>query len=189
METIALLGTAALLALSIGIPVGLWCGRKKTAYVVVKPILDFMQTMPAFVYLLPVIAFFGVGKPSGIIATMIFGMPPVIRLTALGISEVPSSIREAATAYGASHFFLLFYVDLPLAQQAILTGVNQSLLMCLSLAVVAPLNAAQGLVENILSALQHADVGKGILAGIAILLCAVILDRLIQIGLGRKVDE
>lgn len=180
MATVALLGTAAALCVAIGIPLGVWCGRKPRVYSAMRPVLDFMQTMPAFVYLIPVIAFFGIGKPPGIIATLVFGMPPVIRLTALGIANVPETVREAATAFGASRRFLLFKVDLPLAMPSIMTGVNQTLLMCLSMVVIASLIGAKGLGEDVLSALQYAAVGQGILAGMAILLCAIVLDRIVQ---------
>ena len=183
MATIALLGTAAFLAIVLGIPLGIWCGRNPRLYSIIRPILDFMQTMPAFVYLIPVIAFFGIGKPPGIIATLIFGMPPVVRLTALGLSGVPEHIREAATAYGASERFLLFKVDLPLAMPSIMTGVNQTLLMCLSMVVIASLIGSKGLGEDVLSALQYAAVGQGVLAGFAILMCAMVLDRIVQ---GRR---
>ena len=180
MATVALLGTAAFLCIVIGIPIGIWCGRNPRVYAIIRPILDFMQTMPAFVYLIPVVAFFGIGKPPGIIATLVFGMPPVIRLTALGISGVPAEIREAATAYGADRRFLLFKVDIPLAMPSIMAGVNQTLLMCLSMVVIASLIGAKGLGEDVLSALQYAAVGQGILAGFAILMCAIVLDRIVQ---------
>lgn len=180
MTTVALLGTAAVLCIAIGVPLGVLCGRRAKINAMVRPLLDFMQTMPAFVYLIPVIAFFGIGKPPGIIATLVFGMPPVIRLTALGISGVPPVIREAALAYGATPRFLLFKVDLPLAMPSIMTGINQTLLMCLSMVVIASLIGAKGLGEDVLSALQYAAVGQGILAGIAILMCAMVLDRIVQ---------
>lgn len=180
MSTVALLGTAAALCIAIGVPIGIWCGRSSRTYTIVRPVLDFMQTMPAFVYLIPVIAFFGIGKPPGIVATLVFGMPPVIRLTALGIAGVPDSIREAATAFGASRRFLLFKVDIPLAMPSIMTGVNQTLLMCLSMVVIASLIGAKGLGEDVLSALQYAAVGQGILSGLAILMCAIVLDRIVQ---------
>lgn len=180
MATVALLGTAAFLCIIIGIPIGVWCGRNPRVYAVIRPILDFMQTMPAFVYLIPVIAFFGIGKPPGIIATLVFGMPPVIRLTALGIASIPETIREAAMAFGADNRFLLLKVDLPLAMPSIMAGVNQTLLMCLSMVVIASLIGAKGLGEDVLSALQYAAVGQGILAGLAILMCAMVLDRIVQ---------
>ncbi|MDB5552952.1 MAG: opuAB [Rhizobium sp.] len=183
LETVALLGTSAVLCLLIGIPLGIWCGRRPKVYTAIRPILDFMQTMPAFVYLIPVIALFGIGKPPGVIATLIFGTPPVVRLTALGIQGVPAAVREAAEAYGATRWFLLTRVDLPLAMPSIMAGVNQTILMCLSMVVIASLIGAKGLGEDVLNALQYAAVGQGLLAGLAILLCAMIIDRIVQ---GRR---
>ncbi|TPK19675.1 ABC transporter permease subunit [Mesorhizobium sp. B2-5-9] len=180
LETVALLGTSAILCLSTGIPLGIWCGRRPRVYVSVRPVLDFMQTMPAFVYLIPVIALFGIGKPPGVIATLIFGTPPVVRLTALGLQGVPPAIREAAQAYGATRWFLLTRVDLPLAMPSIMAGINQTILMCLSMVVIASLIGAKGLGEDVLNALQYAAVGQGLLAGFAILLCAMIIDRIVQ---------
>ncbi len=180
MATVALLGAAAFICIAIGIPIGIWCAKSKSAFAVVRPILDFMQTMPAFVYLIPVIAFFGTGKPPGILATLIFGMPPVIRLTVLGLRGVPPHVREAAMAFGANKRFLLFKVDLPLALPSIMTGINQTILMCLSMVVIASLIGAKGLGEDVLEALQYAAEGQGMLAGFAILFCAMILDRIVQ---------
>ena len=180
METVSLLGTAALICIIFGLPLGIWCAKNKRVYTVVRPILDLMQTMPSFVYLIPVVAFFGIGKPPGILATVIFGMPPIVRLTALGLSGVPESVREAAIAFGVSRRFLLFRVDLPLALPSIMTGVNQTILMCLSMVVIASLIGARGLGEDVLHALTYAAEGQGILAGIAILICAMILDRIVQ---------
>ena len=180
MLTVALLGTACLICLVIGIPLGILCQRRTRVRSVVWPVLDLMQTMPSFVYLIPVIAFFGIGKPPGIIATIIFGMPPVVRLTVLGLEGVPEHIREAAKAFGASRLYLLLRVDLPLAKPSIMTGVNQTILMCLSMVVIASLIGAKGLGEDVLDALTYAHEGKGILAGIAILFCAMILDRIVQ---------
>ncbi|WP_210239783.1 proline/glycine betaine ABC transporter permease [Mesorhizobium sp. B4-1-1] len=180
LDTVALLGTAAILCLAIGIPLGIWCGRRPRVDAAIRPVLDFMQTMPAFVYLIPVIALFGIGKPPGIIATLIFGTPPVVRLTALGLQGVPSSIREAAQAYGATRWFLLTRVDLPLAKPSIMAGINQTILMCLSMVVIASLIGAKGLGEDVLNALQYAAVGQGLLAGFAILLCAMVIDRIVQ---------
>jgi glycine betaine/proline transport system permease protein len=180
LETVALLGTAAILCLVIGIPLGIWCGRRPRVYTALRPVLDFMQTMPAFVYLIPVIALFGIGKPPGVIATLIFGTPPVVRLTALGLQGVPSAIREAAQAYGATKWFVLTRVDLPLAMPSIMAGINQTILMCLSMVVIASLIGAKGLGEDVLNALQYAAVGQGLLAGFAILLCAMIIDRIVQ---------
>ncbi len=130
--------------------------------------------------LIPVIALFGIGKPSGIIATIIFGIPPVVRLTALGITSVPASVREAAVAFGASRRFILFKVDLPTAAPSIMAGISQTILMCLSMVVIAALIGAKGLGEDVLHALQYAAQGQGLLAGLAILLCAIVLDRVVQ---------
>ena len=180
MTTVALLGTAALLCLVAGIPLGIWCARQPRVHAMVRPVLDLMQTMPSFVYLIPVIAFFGIGKPPGILATIVFGMPPVVRLTILGLHGVPSSVREAALAYGASRTQLLLKVDLPLAMPSIMTGINQTILMCLSMVVIASLIGAKGLGEEVLDALTYANEGKGVLAGLAILFCAMVLDRIVQ---------
>jgi glycine betaine/proline transport system permease protein len=180
MRTLALLGTAACISITLGIPLGVACARKPRLYAVVRPILDFMQTMPAFVYLIPVIAFFGTGKPAAIIATMIFGGSPVVRLTVLGMKGVPETVREAAMAFGATKRYLLWKVDLPLAAPSIMAGVNQTILLSLAMVVIASLIGAKGLGEDVLEALQYASEGQGILAGLAILFCAMILDRIVQ---------
>ena len=180
MTTLALLGTAALISIALGIPLGMYCARRPRFYAVVRPIMDFMQTMPAFVFMIPVIAFFGVGKPAAIVITMIFGGTPVVRLTVLGLRGVPETIREAAIAYGASKWYLLTKVDLPLAAPSILAGVNQTIMLSLAMVVVASLIGAKGLGEDVLEALTYASVGHGILAGFAILFCAMILDRVVQ---------
>lgn len=180
MTTLALLGTAALISIALGIPLGMFCARRPRLYAVVRPIMDFMQTMPAFVFMIPVIAFFGTGKPAAIVTTMIFGGTPVVRLTVLGLRGVPESIREAAISYGASKWYLLRKVDLPLASPSILAGVNQTIMLSLAMVVVASLIGAKGLGEDVLEALQYASVGQGILAGFSILFCAMILDRIVQ---------
>lgn len=185
MQTVALLGAASLLCIVIGIPLGIWFARSKIAHAVAQPVLDFMQTMPAFVYLIPVIAFFGTGKPPGIIATLIFGMPPVIRLTTLGLTGVAEDVKEAARAYGATEWQVLRGVELPLAKASILAGINQTILMCLSMVVIASLIGAQGLGSVVLTSLQLAAKGKGLLAGLAILVCAMVIDRIVQ-GSFRK---
>ncbi len=180
MITVALLGAAAFLCLSMGIPLGIWFGKSQRAYNAALPVLDFMQTMPAFVYLLPIIAFFGTGKPPGVLATIIFGMPPVIRLTALGMRGVSENTKEAALAFGATKWTLLKDVELPLAMPSIMTGINQTILMCLSMVVIASLIGAKGLGQDVLIALQYSAKGQGMLAGLAILFCAMVIDRIIQ---------
>lgn len=180
MQTVALLGAASILCIVFGIPLGIWFARSRTAFAFAQPILDLMQTMPAFVYLIPVIAFFGTGKPPGIIATVIFGMPPVIRLTTLGLRGVSEDVKEAARAYGATEWQVLKGVEIPLALPSILTGINQTILMCLSMVVIASLIGAQGLGSVVLESLQYAAKGQGLLAGLAILLCAMVIDRIVQ---------
>ncbi len=180
MTTLALLGTAALISIALGIPLGMYCARRPRVYAVIRPIMDFMQTMPAFVFMIPVIAFFSVGKPAAVVVTMIFGGTPVVRLTVLGLRGVPETIREAAIAYGGSKWYLLTRVDLPLAAPSIRAGINQTIMLSLAMVVVASLIGAKGLGEDVLEALQYASVGQGILAGFAILFCAMILDRVVQ---------
>ncbi len=180
MTTLALLGTAACLSIIIGIPLGMFCARRPRLYSVVQPIMDFMQTMPAFVFMIPVIAFFGTGKPAAVVTTMIFGGTPVVRLTVLGLRGVPEHVREAAISFGANKWYLLRKVDLPLAGPSIRAGINQTIMLSLAMVVVASLIGAKGLGEDVLEALQYANVGQGILAGFSILFCAMILDRIVQ---------
>lgn len=180
MTTLALLGTAACLSIVIGIPLGMFSARRPRFYAFIQPIMDFMQTMPAFVFMVPVIAFFGVGKPAAVIVTMIFGGTPVVRLTVLGLRGVPESVREAAISFGANKWYLLTKVDLPLAGPSIRAGINQTIMLSLAMVVVASLIGAKGLGEDVLEALQYANVGQGILAGFSILFCAMILDRIVQ---------
>ena len=189
MITVALIGAGAALCVIIGIPLGIWFGKSKRAYSFAEPVLDFMQTMPAFVYLIPIIAFFGTGKPPGVLATLIFAMPPVIRLTALGMRGVPETTKEAAVAFGCSKWQLLTNVELPLAMPSIMTGINQTILMSLSMVVIASLIGAEGLGALILEALQYAAKGQGLLGGLAILLCAMVIDRIAQGMYRRKVGE
>ncbi|MDJ0858991.1 MAG: ABC transporter permease subunit [Dinoroseobacter sp.] len=188
METVALVGAAVILCVVIGIPLGIWFGKSKRAYNFAEPVLDLMQTLPAFVYLIPIIAFFGTGNPPGILATIIFGMPPVIRLTALGMRGVPESIKEAAVAFGASKWQLLKDVEIPLALPSIMTGVNQTILMCLSMVVIISLIGGGGLGKEILEALQYAAKGPGLLGGFAILFVAMVMDRIVQ-GAFRRADQ
>lgn len=182
MTTLALLGTAACLSIAIGIPLGMFAARRPRFYRFIQPIMDFMQTMPAFVFMIPVIAFFGTGKPAAVVTTMIFGGTPVVRLTVLGLRGVPDSVREAAISFGANKWYLLTKVDLPLASPSIRAGINQTIMLSLAMVVVASLIGAKGLGEDVLEALQYANVGQGILAGFSILFCAMILDRIVQGG-------
>ena len=180
METVALVGASVTLCVAMGIPLGIWFGKSHRAYRIAEPVLDLMQTLPAFVYLIPIIAFFGTGNPPGILATIIFGMPPVIRLTALGVRGVPESIKEAAVAFGASRAQLLKDVEIPLALPSIFAGVKQTILMCLSMVVIISLIGGGGLGKEILEALQYAAKGLGLLGGFAILFVAMVIDRIVQ---------
>ncbi|GGF74725.1 ABC transporter permease [Mameliella alba] len=186
METVALVGAAVFICVLFGIPLGVWFGKSERAFKAAEPVLDLMQTLPAFVYLIPIVAFFGTGNPPGILATIIFGMPPVIRLTSLGMRGVPDSIKEAATAFGASNWRLLRDVELPLALPSIMTGVNQTILMCLSMVVIISLIGGGGLGKVILEALQYAAKGPGLMGGIAILFVAMVMDRIVQGAFRRK---
>lgn len=180
METVALVGAAVFICVIIGIPLGIWFGKSERAYRTAEPVLDLMRTLPAFVYLIPIVAFFGTGNPPGILATIIFGMPPVIRLTCLGLRGVPNSIKEAATAFGASRWRLLRDVEIPLALPSIMTGVNQTILMCLSMVVIISLIGGGGLGKVILESLQYAAKGPGLMGGVAILFVAMVMDRIVQ---------
>ena len=180
MVSIVMVGASAIVCVVIGVPLGIWFSRSDRAYTVAQPILDLMQTVPAFVYLIPIIAFFGTGKVPGVLATIIFAMPPVVRLTALGMRQVPEHVKEAARAFGATEWQVLRGIELPLSTPAIMTGVNQTILMCLSMVVIASLIGAKGLGQEVLTSLQYVAKGEGILAGLAILFCAMMLDRIVQ---------
>jgi glycine betaine/proline transport system permease protein len=185
MSTLSLVGAATVICVLLGVPIGIWCAKRARAYSFIRPALDIMQTLPSFVYLIPAIAFFGVGKPPGILATVIFALPPMVRLTVLGINQVPDTVKEAAVAFGATPRQLLWKVELPLAVPSIMAGINQTIMMSLSMVVVAALIAAKGLGEDVLFALQHVEHGKGLLAGGAIALCAMMMDRVVQGTRGR----
>jgi glycine betaine/proline transport system permease protein len=180
MSTLALVVTSVAIVLVLALPLGIWCAKSRRMESILYPVLDAMQTLPTFVYLIPAIAFFSIGKTPGVIATIIFAMPPMIKLTALGIRQVPSHIVEAAVAYGGSPTQILFKVELPLAKPAIMTGLNQTIMMSLSMVVIAALIGAGGLGEDVTRALQFLQKGQGILAGLAIVLCAMVIDRVLQ---------
>jgi glycine betaine/proline transport system permease protein len=180
MSTLALVVTSVAIVLVFAMPLGIWCAKSRRVEAILYPVLDAMQTLPTFVYLIPAIAFFSIGKTPGVIATVIFAMPPMIKLTALGIRQVPAHIVEAAVAYGGSPAQILFKVELPLAKPAIMTGLNQTIMMSLSMVVIAALIGAGGLGEDVTRALQFLQKGQGILAGLAIVLCAMVIDRVLQ---------
>ncbi len=180
MSTLALVIGSTLVALVIGLPVGIWSARSETAAKIVRPVLDFMQTMPAFVYLIPAVYFFQLGKVPGMIATVIFAMPPAVRLTSLGIRQVQQDVVEAAQAFGATPRQVLVKVQLPLALPTILAGVNQTIMLALSMVVIAAMIGAGGLGQEVLKGLTQLKVGLGFEGGLAIVILAIVLDRITQ---------
>lgn len=180
MITLVLVILASLVSVIVGLPLGIWSAKSERVYRVLAPILDLMQTMPAFVYLVPVLIFFSIGVVSAILATVIFAMPPIIRLTRLGILQVPEDLVEAAKAFGTDDRQLLWKVQMPLAKPSIKAGINQTIMLSLSMVVIASMIGAGGLGANVMSALATINVGKGFDAGISIVILAILLDRISQ---------
>ncbi len=185
VETFTLVLISTMLAIAIGLPLGIAAALSRRTSQTVMPILDFMQTMPAFVYLIPAIPFFGLGAVSASVATVIFATPPTIRLTALGIRQVPADLVEAADAFGSTRRQKLFKVQLPMAVPTIMAGINQTIMLSLSMVVIAAMIGAGGLGGKVWQAIQRLEPGKGFEAGIAIVILAMILDRVTQ-RIGRK---
>lgn len=186
MLTLSLILSSSTVAIFFGIPIGIWMAKSRTVESIVKPILDFMQTMPAFVYLIPAVSFFGIGMVPGIIASVIFATPPVVRLTNLGIREVPTELIEASDAFGATGWQKLYKVQLPLAKNTIMQGVNQTIMLALSMVVIASMIGAEGLGTEVYRAIGRNQAGQGFASGIAIVILAIILDRLIQVTNKKK---
>ncbi|HKK05790.1 MAG TPA: proline/glycine betaine ABC transporter permease [Gammaproteobacteria bacterium] len=184
IQTLTLVTIATAIAVAIGLPLGIWAALSPRARRVTMPVLDFMQTMPAFVYLIPAIPFFGLGPVSAIFSTVIFAMPPAIRLTVLGIEQVPADLIEAADAFGSTPRQKLIKVQLPLAVPTIMAGVNQTIMLSLSMVVIAAMIGAEGLGGEVWRAIQRLQPGKGFEAGIGVVILAMILDRITQ-RLGR----
>ncbi|MFT3994130.1 MAG: proline/glycine betaine ABC transporter permease [Dysgonomonas sp.] len=180
MDTLILVLVSTFLILLLGIPLGIWCARNNKVHAIVRPLLDFMQTMPAFVYLIPAILFFSVGNVPGVIATVIFSLPPAVRMTTLGIRNVPKEVVEASIAFGCTGRQTLFKVQIPLAMPTILAGVNQVIMLALSMVVIASMVGAGGLGESVYAGIQQADVALGFEAGLCIVILAIILDRTTQ---------
>lgn len=180
IETLTLVVFATMVAVIIALPVGIAAALSERLYRLIMPILDFMQTMPAFVYLIPAIPFFGIGSVSAIFATVIFSMPPAIRFTTLGIRQVPVELIEAADAYGATRGQKLFKVQLPLSLPTVMAGINQTIMLALSMVVIAAMIGADGLGSEVWRAIQRLRPGDGFEAGIAVVILAMLLDRLTQ---------
>ncbi|SDL00723.1 glycine betaine/proline transport system permease protein [Modicisalibacter muralis] len=180
IETLTLVVIATLVAIVIALPVGIAAALSDKLYGLIMPVLDFMQTMPAFVYLIPAIPFFGIGAVSAIFATVIFSMPPAIRFTTLGIRQVPKDLIEAADAFGSTRSQKLFKVQLPLSLPTVMAGINQTIMLALSMVVIAAMIGADGLGSEVWKAIQRLRPGEGFEAGIAVVILAMLLDRLTQ---------
>ena len=180
METLALIFVSVTISLVIGIPLGVLGSRSSLIDSIMRPILDAMQTMPSFVYLVPGVLFFSLGNVPAVMATVIYAVPPVIRLTNLGIRQVPSETVEAARSFGSTPFQLLTKVQIPMALPTIMAGINQTTMMALAMVVVASLVGAGGLGEAVLRALGRTEAGNSAIAGLAIVVLAIIIDRITQ---------
>lgn len=178
MQTLSLVLIATVIAVAIGIPVGIAAARSGPVRAVTMPVLDVMQTMPAFVYLIPVVSFFRIGAVPGIVATVVFAMPPAVRLTILGIQQVDEEVVEAGHAFGLSPRQILFSIQLPLAKATIMAGVNQVIMLALSMVVIAGMIAAGGLGSIVYQGVSRLDVGKAFEAGLAVVIIAIALDRI-----------
>ncbi|TDB59726.1 glycine betaine/L-proline ABC transporter permease ProW [Photorhabdus khanii] len=184
MVTLALALTSLLFCIIIGLPLGIWLTRSGRAAKIIRPLLDAMQTTPAFVYLVPIVMLFGIGNVPGVIVTIIFALPPIVRLTILGIKQVPPDLIEAAESFGASPRQMLFKVQLPLAMPTIMAGINQTLMLALSMVVIASMIAVGGLGQMVLRGIGRLDMGLAAVGGVGIVILAILLDRLTQ-SLGR----
>lgn len=180
MTTLALMVTSVTLSVAIGVPLGILCAKSDRVQAVVRPLLDMMQTMPAFVYLVPALMFFGIGKVPAVFATIVFATPPAVRLTNLGIRQVAREVVEATQSFGATSWQMLLKVQLPLAMPSIMTGVNQTIMLSLSMSVLSAMIAAGGLGQEVLRGLSQVNLGRAFEGGLAIVVIAMILDRMSQ---------
>ena len=188
MQTVAILSVAVALAVAIGLPVGIVSARSAWLRAGITPLLDLMQTIPSFVYLIPAAMLFGLGKVPAIVATVIYATPPLIRLTDLGLRQVDRQLTEAAKVLGANRWQVLRQVQLPLALPSIMQGVNQTTMMALGMVVIASMIGARGIGETVLLGLQRADSGQGVVGGLGIVLLAIVFDRITQ-GFGNRVPR
>ncbi len=180
MSTLAVVGTATVISVVIAIPVGIVMAKNDMVAGVIRPILDLMQTMPSFVYLIPAILFLGLGLVPAMLATMVYATPPAMRLTNLGIRLVPPELKEAARSFGTTPWQMLIKVELPLARPTIMAGVNQTIMMALAMVVVASLVGSRGLGKDILAGIAQLETGRGLMAGLGIVVLAIIIDRISQ---------
>jgi glycine betaine/proline transport system permease protein len=180
VSTLALVLSATLVSLALGIPLGILAARSDRVERLIRPVLDLMQTMPAFVYLIPAAMLFGLGQVPGVVATIIFSMPPAVRLTNLGIRQVPVDLVEAGRAFGCTPWQLLTRVQLPTARPSIMAGVNQTIMLALSMVVIASMIGAGGLGDTVLRGIQRLDVGLGFEGGLGVVILAIVLDRITQ---------
>jgi glycine betaine/proline transport system permease protein len=180
MTTLAMIFTAVIFCIIIGIPLGIISSRSKLFEVIMRPILDVMQTIPSFVYLIPVVMLFGIGLTPGVVATIIFALPPIIRLTNLGIRQVGKGFKEAGSSLGLTKLLILIKIEIPLALKTIMAGINQTLMLALSMVVIAALIGAGGLGLTVYVALGRLDIGSAVIGGTAIVILAIILDRITQ---------
>lgn len=187
MTTLSLVVTAALICLAIGIPLGTLIAESKRMNAIFEPILDFMQTMPAFVLLVPAVFFFGVGVVPGVVATIFFAMPLPIRLTAHGLKMVEPEVIEAGEAFGANRLTILFFIKLPLAFKSIMAGVNQCIMMSLSMVIVASMIGAGGLGDEIIRSISRLQVGRGVEAGLVVVILAILIDRFTR-RISQRID-
>lgn len=186
IDTMTLVIIAGLISIIIGVPLGILMSRSNAFEMIMKPILDLMQTMPAFVYLIPAVAFFGIGMVPGVFASVIFASPPTIRLTNLGIRQISEELIEASDSFGTTPMQKLLKVQLPLARPSIMAGINQTIMLALSMVVIASMIGAPGLGTEVLSSLQRAQVGPGFVAGLGIVILAIIIDRFTQTSNSNK---
>lgn len=185
MQTLAIVLNATVFSILIGIPLGVWGAKFDRANSVIRPILDFMQTLPSFVYLIPTILLFGIGGVPAVIATFIFATPPAVRFTTLGIKQVPEDVVEAAKAFGSTSWQTLRKVEFPLAMPTIIAGINQTIMLALSMAVIAAMIGAPGLGEIVYGAITRVNFGLGLVGGLGIVVLAIVLDRLTE-GISKR---
>lgn len=185
IQTVAIVIVSTAISVLFGIPIGVLTALNKTADRIVRPLLDFMQTLPSFVYLIPAILLFGLGSVPAVIATFVFATPPVVRMTSLGVKQAPEDVIEASRAFGSTRWQLLVKIQFPLAIPTIMAGVNQTMMLALSMAVIASMIGAPGLGDTVLTGISTVNIGLGLSGGLAIVVMAIILDRITQ-SIGKK---